>query len=324
MPAIRLRQAFSLGGLTVRELAIRTWKKVEDHEIMTRASAVSFYAMLALVPFLALILTIAVQFLPDIRSRSGQRIGVGNLTTEELDSTFKTAFPDQAYQVVHSQIERLQNQARPSFLLLILGLVFTIWPATSLFAAIIDALNRIWGVSETRSILKVRLTAAVLTCIQALILIGSLLLIVLWPQILSFLGVSRPAAIVATAVQWVTIFVMLVLSFELVFYFGPDAEQHWEWITPGSLLGTIVVLAANFGFRVYVQHFSTYNATYGSLGGVMVLLFWFWICSLVLLTSAQMNQIIEEASPMGKAYGQRVDPTDAPDFNALVPEPSSR
>jgi membrane protein len=117
---------------------------------------------------------------------------------------------------------------------------------------------------------------------------------------------------------------MVVLSFELVFYIGPDAEQRWEWITPGSLLGTVVFLGASFGFRIYVQHFSSYNKTYGSLGGVMVLLFWFWISSLVLLTAAQMNQVIEDASPLGKAYGQRVDPTVEPDLNALDPEASSR
>src|SRR5262249_17529149 len=113
-------------------------------------------------------------------------------------------------------------------------------------------------------------------------------------------------------------------SFALTFYVGPDAEQRWEWITPGSLLGTVVFLATSSGFRQYVQHFANYDKTYGSLGGVMVLLFWFWISSLVLLSAAQLNRVIEEASPLGKRYGQKTDPTTAPDLRAINPEPSSR
>ena len=72
---LRLREAMNLGGLSVRELCLRTWKKIQEHEILTRASAVSFYAMLALVPFLALVLTLTVQLLPDIKGRSGKSIG---------------------------------------------------------------------------------------------------------------------------------------------------------------------------------------------------------------------------------------------------------
>ena len=75
-PPLRLREALSLGGLSVRELALRTWKKIIENEIMTRAAAVSFYAMLALVPFLGLVLTSPSQLLarPD-RARRGRRSG---------------------------------------------------------------------------------------------------------------------------------------------------------------------------------------------------------------------------------------------------------
>jgi membrane protein len=146
---------------------------------------------------------------------------------------------------------------------------------------------------------------------------------VLWPQILGRLGLSAPAALLATAVKWVVVSLTVLLSFALTFYVGPDADQRWEWVTPGSIVGTIVFLAASYGFRVYVRHFADYDKTYGSLGGVMVLLFWFWISSLVLLTAAQMNKVIEDASPMGKSYGQKTDATEPPDLEAIRPEPSS-
>src|SRR5439155_13048567 len=101
------------------------------------------------------------------------------------------------------------------------------------------------------------------------------------------------AAYLATLAQWVVIFVMVLSSFALAFYVGPDAEQRWEWITPGSLVGAPLFLLASWGFRVYVQNFANYDKTYGSLGGVMVLMFWFWISSLILLASAEINKVIE-------------------------------
>ena len=315
-PPLRHRQALKLGGLSVRELAMRTWRKIDEHEIMTRASAVSFYAMLALVPFLGLILTITVQLLPDL---TGGSTGIGNLTAEQLDSMLMAAFPKEAYEIVHDQIVRLQHQSQPSIFVLLMGLGVTIWLASSLFVAIIDAMNRINGVTETRSFLKIRLTAIVMTCVQAGILVGSLLIVVLWPQILGWMGLSKPAALLLTIVQWIIVAIMVLLSFALSFYVAPDAEQRWEWITPGSLIGTVVFLVESYGLRVYVQHFSNYNKTYGSLGGVMVLLLWFWISSMVLLSAAQMNKLIEDASPLGKNYGQKVDATSPPDLKSIEP-----
>ena len=78
-----------------------------------------------------------------------------------------------------------------------------------------------------------------------------------------------------------------------------------------------------FLFRIYVHNFANYDKTYGPLGGVMVLLFWFWISALVLLGSAQVNKIIEAASPLGKDVGQRVNPAEPPDFAAMKPEPAN-
>src|SRR5947199_5726333 len=101
----RLREALSLGGLSVRELALRTWKKVGENEIMTRASGVSFYAMLALVPFLALILTLTVQLLPNPAGSAKRTVRIGTEAVGKLDSTLQALFPKEAYQVVEKEIQ---------------------------------------------------------------------------------------------------------------------------------------------------------------------------------------------------------------------------
>ena len=317
---LRLREALTLGGLTIRELAVRTWRKINDNEIMTRASAVSFYAMLAVVPFLALFLTLAVQLLPDLTGSKGDR-GVGNLTVTQLESTVKELVPREAYELVIDQIARIQKQ--PPVGLLSIGLIISLWTASSLFLAIIDSMNRIHGVIETRSLVKLRLVAILMTVIQATILVGSLLAIVAWPLVVRWMGLTESAAWVAAGVRWVVVFVMLLMSFALTFYVGPDAKQRWEYITPGSLLGVAAFLLASLGFRYYVQRFASYDKTYGPLGGVLVLLFWFWITSLVLLTAAQMNQIIEENSTTGRQRGQKTVIPAAPDLSHAEPVPLS-
>ncbi len=101
---------------------------------------------------------------------------------------------------------------------------------------------------------------------------------------------------------------MVLLSFAVTFYVAPDADQRWEWITPGSLLGTAAFLAASLAFRYYIEKFTHYDKTYGSLGGVMVLMFWFWISSVCPARRAQMNQVIEDRL----AAGQAVRPAGRP------------
>jgi membrane protein len=321
-PPLRLRQAISLGGLTPRELAVRTWEKSIENELMTRAAAIAFYAMMALVPFLGLVITLAVHLSPTIARHGGTNGGIGHETVSELDSTFKSFFPPEAYSILEAQISRLQSE--PKVGIVSVGIIIMLWLASSLFVAIIDAMNRVYGVHETRSWLKVRLVAIAMTVTQAIILLGSLLAIVAWPQIVRLMGLSVQVAAVATLLQWVAVSLVVLLSFALAFYYGPDAEQRWEWITPGSVLGTAIFFVESLLFRAYVQHFANYDQTYGALGGVMVMMFWLWLSSLVLLATGQMNKLIEDASPLGKSIGQKVDPIKGLDLESIQPEPAAK
>ena len=308
----------TLGGLTPWELATRTYHAFMDNEVQTRAAGVAFYAMLALVPFIGLILFLAVQLLPDLTGHNNTAEKLGNETVAQFKETMAQFLPAEATDEITNQIGRLQSQDPVSFLSF--GLLVTIWLSSSIFVAIIDATNRIYGVYDRRSWIKVRLIAIAMTITQAALLIGSLLTIVGWDYILAYLKLDASTSLLATIMQYMAIYFLILFSFALTYFVSPDADQKWEWITPGSIVGAGLFLVASLGFRIYVQNFANYNKTYGVLGGVMVLLFWFWISALVLLGAAQVNKIIEEASPIGKNFGQRTDSADAPDFAAMKPE----
>jgi membrane protein len=298
--ALRPRTTMSLGGLSLRQLALGMWKRMEEHDSMTWAAAVAFYAMLATVPFLALLLVAVVLRLPDLSGAGRRSTGFSNLTVDQLDATLSSLFPNAAFVLVRDQIARIQSE--PPLALLSLGAVIALWSASNLFLVVIDGLNRTYAVKETRSYVKRRLTAMGMTLLQAACLLGSLVAIVAWPQILRALGLDPNGAVAwfATAVRWSGVFLMVLLSFALTFYVGPDARRRWAWVTPGSLAGTVAFLGFCILFRLYVQNFGSYNNSLGALGGVMVLLFWFWVVALVLLGAAEMDRVIEAGSPIDR------------------------
>ena len=110
---------------------------------------------------------------------------------------------------------------------------------------------------------------------------------------------------VGTALAPSTISVAILRS-RLVYYFAPDAEQNWAWITPGAVIGTLLWFVVSLVFKFYLANFADYNATYGAVGGVIVLLLWFYISGLAIVVGAELNAEIEHASPHGKDPGEKV------------------
>ncbi len=204
-----------LGGLSVREVAERTWKRFEEHEIFTRAAAISFYAIAALVPFLALVITLTAYLLPPpVRQAvSGTSRPAGPM--DELVSVL----PRDAASIVFKEIEELQK--RPPTALLSFGLVAILWLSSSLFVAVMDAMNRIMGVRESRPWWKQRVVAALMALSQGAILTAAFATILAWEQILHFLGVGELGAVVVTAVHGLLVLVVFLLSFAMALYFAP-------------------------------------------------------------------------------------------------------
>jgi membrane protein len=302
----RLWAAMHLGGLSVRELARLNWRRIDEHEILTRAAAITFYAIAALVPFLALVITLTAYLLPPpVRQAAGGTAQAAG----PMDELVKV-LPRDASSIVVREIEELQK--RPPTALLSFGLVAMLWLSSSLFVAVMDAMNRIMGVREGRPWWKQRVVALLMALSQGAILIVVFATVLAWRHILHFLGIDQVTAVLVTAVHGFLVFLVFLLSFALALYFAPDADQCWEWITPGSLVGSIVLLVVSVAFRVYAQNWGNYNATYGSLGGIVVLMSWIWLCAVTLLAAGEMNRVIRDASPLGDSCGPGSSHEDGP------------
>lgn len=285
-----IRQQLSCRFRGVWQIAKHTWNDVNENEILTRASAIAFGAMMAAVPFLALVITISALVLPAVGVESKELL-------HALEALLGTVFPDDAHHVIEEQISRLHG-GQPIAVLSV-SLAVTIWLASGLFAAVIDGLNRIYGVRDTRPYWKFRLTAIWMTVVQSVILLAAVASIFAFPYLVDWVGVTLIPASIATWVTWFIIFLMVLCSFALTFAAGPDVKQAHRWVTPGSVFGAVIFLLTTYGFRLYVQNLAHYDLTYGSLGGVMMLMFWLYISSLVLLVAGEVNKVCYKAKEWG-------------------------
>jgi membrane protein len=120
-------------------------------------------------------------------------------------------------------------------------------------------------------------------------------------------GTSEWLLMVFAAFRWLMIVLALLLGFALIYYLGPDVEQSFKFITPGSVFGVALLIAASLGFKVYAASFGDYNATYGSIGAVIILMLWLYIAGLVILLGSEINALVEHYAPEGKEKGEKTE-----------------
>jgi membrane protein len=161
----------------------------------------------------------------------------------------------------------------------------------------------------------VRLRAIALTVTISVLITFALLIVLYGGSIAELVGAKLNLADIAVftwkVAEWLVALAFVIMAFALIYYYGPDLkEQHWYWITPGSLAGVVLWLAVSFGFRVYLHFFNSYSKSYGSLGAVIILMFWFYVTGFAFLIGGEINSEIEHAAaahghPEAKPEGKK-------------------
>jgi membrane protein len=216
--------------------------------------------------------------------------------------------PPELLQVIADQITKISQSNRGG--ILTFAFLLTLWSSSGAMVSIISTLNTAYDITESRPLWKVRLTAVSLTIGMAIFILLGMALVLAGPSVAEQLA-SRahlgPAFKWAWWVlQWPVVFVIVATAIGIVYYFAPDAEQEWVWITPGSVLATALWIVVSLAFKLYLAYFGSYNETYGTLGAFIVVLTWFYLSGLAILIGAELNAEIEHASPYGKDVGERV------------------
>jgi membrane protein len=274
--------------LSWTELVKRTVKETSADDCLGLAAQLAYYFFLALFPAVLFVLALA-SFFP--------------LTNfiDEVVRVLRPIAPAEILVFLEEQLRRVSNADSGG--ILTIGILGAIWSSSAAVVAIIASLNRAYDIEEGRPWWKVRLTAIGLTIALAVLVLVSLSLIIAGPRIAEHFASSFG---LGAAFEGTLAFFLVSTAVGFVYYFAPDAEQDWVWVTPGAVLGTLLWLVVSLALKFYVANFADYNATYGAVGGVIVLLLWFYISGLAILVGAEMNAEIEHASPWGKDPGEKV------------------
>ena len=290
----RMLQRFRV-PLSWSELFKRTYNEVLADDVLNLAAQQAYYLFFALFPALLALISIA-SFFP-----------IENLI-DEIQSMLGRVAPQDVITILQDQVRKIAQGNAAG--LLTFAFLFTVWSSSNAIVSMSSTLNAAYDITEGRPWWKVRITAIGLTVGLALFILVSMTLIIAGPTLAERVAeaVRLGPAFTWTwkILQWPVVFVLVATAIALVYYFAPDAEQDWIWITPGSVLATLLWVAASLGFKVYIANFANYNETYGAIGGVMVLLLWFYVSSIAMLIGAELNAEIEHASPYGKDVGEKV------------------
>jgi membrane protein len=290
------------------QLASRTFREAIEDDVLGLAAQLSYYFFLALFPAILFLLALA-SFFP-----------LTNIT-DDVTRSLAPFVSSQVLELIREQMRRLANNENGG--LLTFGVAGALWSSSAAIVSIVGALNRAYDIVDARPWWKVRLVAIGLTLGVALLVLVAFSLVLIGPTVAETLGRvtgwGAPFEWTWLVLQWPLVFAMVATGIGLLYYFGPDAEQEWAWITPGAVVATILWLLVSLLFKLYIANFTDYEGSYGTVGAVIVVLLWFYVSGIAILIGAELNAEIEHASPYGKGPGQK-----NADGSPLIGAPAAR
>lgn len=242
------------------------------------AGTVAFYCVLSLFPLLLFVVAVVSQI-------------VSWQTIDEVVREAARVAPDQVTAILRERLVALKEH--PSGGLLTLGFLGALWSASAGVSSIIPALNRAYDVVETRPYWRRKLLALGATLSFGVVALAASLFALVLPAIVGSGG--GPLATVITWIRLPAAGLIMMGIWALLYTFLPNVRPRFQPVTPGSIVGVFLWLVASWAFGIYARHFGDYEATYGALGGVIVLLLWMWVSAMALLLGAEINRIVMPA-----------------------------
>jgi membrane protein len=273
-----------------KDILWRVYAGISDDRILANAAAVTFYALLALFPAIAALVSIY-GFFADPAS-----------IEQHLDS-ISGVLPGGAIDVIRDQLSRLAAQPRGTLgLSFLLGLVISLWSANGGIKALFDALNVVYEEKEKRSFFRLNAVTLAFTVAMIGFLIAALACIVALPVALNYL--PGFVGFVLNIVRWPVMLVLVALALACIYRYGPSRDEpKWRWITWGSALAALAWLGFSAIFSFYAGNFGTFNKTYGSLGAVIGFMMWMWLSVAVILVGAKLNAETEHQTARDTTEG---------------------
>jgi len=315
-----LQTLWDFQGVSPVLVGKRTFRAILSDDLLSRAAEMGYYFLFALFPTL-----VSASSILGLAARQASHI------YDSLLHYLSLVVPVGAYTMVIETFN--QTAAAATTGKVTIGLVAALWSASVGFASIQDGMNTVYKVRESRpywmargqAILVTMLLSVMVTLNLAVLLGGDLFARVVYLRIWHH-PLALAAALAIHLVQWTVASSLLMLQFSMIYYFAPDLKvKCWHWATPGAVIGIFGWILCSLGLRIYLHFFNSFSVTYGSLGGVIILLTWFYITGLMLLLGAEVNSEIQAAVAEKQLKESGVLPPEVdpePTIAAGVPLPS--
>lgn len=270
----------------------RIFNQLSRDNLSLVAAGVAFYALLAIFPALAAVVSVYAYFSsPDeIATQLNQVI---------------ILLPESSAELILSQITSLSQKSQASLSLsAIVTLILTIWSSSKGSQALITACNISYQESQKRSFFKAQLVRFLFAIGAIVVATFALLIIGILPVVLNLVGFKENIDLLLTLISWPVLALTFNFALTLLYRFAPHRKPaKWRWLTLGSSVATLLWIFASIGFSFYVSQFASYNETYGSLGGVVIMLMWLYISAYIVILGATINAAAEQQTSKDSTIG---------------------
>ena len=280
-----------------------TFKEVSEDHVMAFAGNLTYKALFAIFPFFTFLLSLLGLF------------NATDLVNTMLDKA-SGVLPPGAFDFIEEQLLSItRSQAESAFTLAaIISILLALWGVSGAFRSVMEAMNVMYEVDEDRPAWK-KYGISIFISLAVIVLMLTALGIVVFGStvgggLAEVVGLGSVFQTLWSIIQWPILALVVLFAFAVVYYFGPAAKQTWRWISPGSILAFVFWLVFSLLFSFYVGNFGSYNETYGSLAGVILLMLYIYYSAVIMLLGAEMNQVIEWHIPGGKNEGEKVPKKD--------------
>ncbi len=279
--------------MSPKEIDISGWKKVlkrvkerivEDN-IPIISAGVAFYAFMAIIPGIMALFSIY-GLVTDAQAAEGQI----NMLAEVM--------PDETISIIKGRVDNLmETSASELGWGTAFGILTALWSSNQGTKSLFTALDIAYRVDNGRSLIKQNALTLAFTLGTIIVIIVSLAFIVLFPVLVNTIELPGSVNSLITWLRWPSLAIIIILAISFIYLYAPARETPgFQWAVYGTLLATLLWLIASFGFSVYVSNFGNLGEMYGSLSAVIILLFWLFITSFIILVGGELNSATEAYS----------------------------
>lgn len=276
-------------GVSTKQFLLDLYQESLDDNLFHGAAALGFYLTLAIFPAMILLMSI-IPYLPI------------DQVDEALMDLLGQALPDEASEMLQGIVSEVADNRRGG--LLSFSLLGTLWAASTGMHAVMMQMNITYNVEEARSFIRARAVALLLSILFGILILGAFSLIVLGGVMEDWLmdRFDFGTAIMwfFSGFRWLMIVGALMLGLAMIYRYAPNIDRDFSFTSPGCIVGVILLILTSLGFSLYTSNFANYDATYGSLGAMIVLMMWLYSAGLVMMLGSEINAILERYGAKAK------------------------